>query len=90
MADTPAEPLTREAALRKAYSLATKRLREAHQDEFNGLYTAEAKKLGHEWTPRPSDEQKAVEELDTILAKFPHLKERLVGPESGEQGGGEV
>lgn len=84
MTDTAAEN-ARDKALRKAYGQATKALREAHQDEFNGLYKAKAKALGFEWTPRPSAEQKAVEELDTILATFPHLKERLAGALSDAQ-----
>lgn len=84
MADTPAEALTRDQALRKAYGLATKRLREAHREEFDGLYGAEAKALGHEYTPKPTAEQKAAEELDTILAKFPALKSRLAGDDGAD------
>lgn len=76
MTDTE-ESKKRDAAIRKAYSAASKRLREAHMDEFHAMQSEEAAKLGIKWSPRPSAEQKAEEELSSILAKHPSLAERL-------------
>lgn len=67
----------RDDALRKAYSEATKRLREAHLDEFNALRKDEAQKLGIAWEPKPTKDQKAEAELKALLAENPALAERL-------------
>ena len=67
----------REKALGKAYSKATATLRDRHRDEFNGLYQAEAKEAGIDWSPKLTDEQKAEQELAKIIETYPHLAERL-------------
>lgn len=72
-----ADSLTRKDALRKAYGIATGRLREAHQAEFNTLYSEAAAELGHEWSPRLTDEQKAEQTFIDLLAQYPALRERL-------------
>lgn len=59
--------------LNKAYGAATAKLRDAHRDEFNRLYQAEAAELGVEWKPKLTPEQKAKNDLDAILAEYPHL-----------------
>lgn len=77
--------------LRKAYTTATQQLREAHRDEFEGLYTAAAKDLGLDRSPRPNAEQKAEAEFDALLAEYPHLRDRVAGAqEVPVEGSGEV
>lgn len=72
------------SGLRKAYGAATKRLREAHRDEFNQFMQAEAKTLGIEWSPKPTDEQKAATQLAALLADYPGLREQMgLPPEAG-------
>lgn len=67
----------RDAVLKATYVVATKRLREAHLDEFNGYRQEEAAKRGVEWTPPLSADQKARADLDRLLAEHPHLVEEL-------------
>jgi hypothetical protein len=83
MADEKAKT-ERDEALRKAYAKATKRLREAHQPEFNALYAEEAKVLGYDWSPKPTKEEKARDELNRLLAEFPHLAAQI-GPEEPQE-----
>lgn len=67
----------KDAKLRAAYSAATKRLREENLDRFNELRAEEAKRLGVEWSPRPTAEQKAEAELEALLAAHPNLAEKV-------------
>jgi hypothetical protein len=67
------------AKTRKAYSAATRRLREAHKDEFNGFMREEAKRLGVDWAPRLTPEQKAEQEFDRLLEEHPHLRAKVTG-----------
>lgn len=76
---TPSVAGQRDAALKKSYQSATKRLREAFPNEFNQFRVEEAKALGYEWVPPKSEEQKAQEEYEALLAKYPHLAESLSG-----------
>lgn len=78
-AEEAAEKEARSAALREAYSTATKQLRVNHLDEFNGLQKAAAAALGYEWVPRPSPAEKAKAELDKLLAEHPELRDSLAG-----------
>lgn len=64
---------TRDKGLTKAYGVATKKLRDAHRDEFNRLYQAEAKAMGLEWTPRPTASEKARAQLLSLLEEHPDL-----------------
>jgi len=59
----------------KSYTLATSRLREEYKARFNQLRTEAAAELGFEWHPKPSAEDQAREQLQEILARFPHLKD---------------
>jgi hypothetical protein len=68
--------ISRDEALRQSYSAATTRLREAHLDEFNALRQEEAKNRGVDWTPPPTEEQKAAAELEAIFERHPHLREK--------------
>lgn len=72
-ADAAAEREKRDKALKEAYVAATKRLRDQHQDEFNGYRQLEAAERGYEWKPRSSPEEKAAAELQRLIAEFPHL-----------------
>lgn len=69
----------RDAKLRESYTTAMTRLREAHPAEFNQLRQAAAKELGIEWTPRPTDEEKAREQMQALLAKYPGLASEYGG-----------
>jgi len=71
----------REKALRTAYNLAEKDLKNNHLDEFNALRAAHTKALGFEWEPKKSDEQVAEETLLSLLAEFPHLREKITTTE---------
>lgn len=64
----------RQSALRSAYGSATRVLRENHRDEFDGLYQREAKALGVEYTPRLSAEQRALQQIEALLAEHPSLR----------------
>lgn len=81
----------RQAAHRKAYGAAQKRLREAHRSEFNKFMAEESKALGFEWKPKPTDEEKAAEQLAALLAAHPSLREQMGVTEAGptEEFGGE-
>ena len=79
MTDTPntVDSTDRDAKLRQAYSLAAQELRTNHQKEFNDLRVKHSAALGVEWTPRPSKDERAEQELDRLLAENPALVERL-------------
>ena len=65
------------ALLRKAYSVASQQLREAHRAEFNDLHAAAAKELNVDWEPRLSPEERAAMQIDALLSEFPELKDRF-------------
>lgn len=67
-------------ALRKTYDVATQRLREAYPTEFKQLRKEAAKELGVEWEPRLTPEERAEQEFDDLLDRFPYLRERLTQP----------
>jgi hypothetical protein len=75
---TEQEQQDRASKLRKAYTNAQASLRTIHRDEFDRLYQEEAQKLGVDYTPKPSAEQKAEEQINTLLSEYPHLRERLL------------
>lgn len=59
---------------RASYSAATKRLRDEFRDRFNELMAQEMKNRGQQWSPRPTEEQKAEKEIADLLEKYPELK----------------
>lgn len=63
------------ALLRKAYSTASQKLRENHRAEFNALHAEAAKDLNVPWEPRMSGEQRAAEQIASLLEEYPVLKE---------------
>lgn len=71
------EGKTRKDPLRATYDMATQRLREAHPEEFTKLRKAAAEELGVEWEPRLTAEQKAEQQFEELLERYPHLRERL-------------
>lgn len=75
-AETEAQTAERKDALRKAYGQATNTLRDTHRDEFNKLYSEAAAALGVEWSPRPTEEQRAEQQFEELLNQYPHLRER--------------
>lgn len=76
--DEQTDKTERGKKLRQAYTNATTQLREAHREEFDNLYAKAAEALGVDYTPRPSAEQKAEEQISTLLDEYPHLRERLL------------
>jgi len=62
---------------RQAYTVATTRLREAHRDEFNKFQQEEAARLGIDWKPRPTEQEKAAATLQRIIREFPDLAEKV-------------
>ena len=67
----------RDEALRKAYQQATADLRKNHRDEFNELRKQHAASLGHDWTPKPSEAERARQQVQTLLAQHPELAEEF-------------
>jgi len=48
-------------------------LNENHRDELRDLTKAEFEKRGLTYAPRKTDEEKAKEQLDKLLAQYPNL-----------------
>lgn len=67
----------RDKLMSAAYTAAQKDLREAHQDEFNTFYQKECAERGIDWTPRKSPQDKALDDIVTLLQQYPDLAERL-------------
>jgi len=72
----------RGSLLRKAYGAATTRLREQYRSEFDALYSQEAQALGVDYQPKPTPEQKAEQDLAELLAKFPHLRDKVTADQA--------
>lgn len=72
----PMSPAERKTKLRKAYGQATQDLRDAHKEEFQTMYGRRARRLGIDWSPRMSSEQKAEAEFARLIQAYPHLLER--------------
>lgn len=58
---------------REAYGAAMSGLRNAHPVEFATLRQEEATKRGLDWKPKPSERERAAEQLAQILSTFPDL-----------------
>jgi len=67
----------RKTKLRAAYTAATGRLRVEHQNEFNMFYADEAKKRGVDWKPKPTSQEKAEQEIATLLRLNPGLADYI-------------
>jgi hypothetical protein len=66
-------PTDRNKNLNAASGAASKRLKEAHPDEWNRYMKEEATARGEEWAPKATPEQKAKEEFERLLRDYPHL-----------------
>jgi hypothetical protein len=75
--ETELDPGERDKLMSRCYGQAQTELREHHRDEFNTLYQRYLKAVGIEWTPRPTPEQLALEQIQKYLTEFPGLAERL-------------
>jgi hypothetical protein len=75
----------RSKKLRQAYGNATTALREKHRDEFDNLYAESARSLGVDYTPRPSAEQKASQQVKELIAEYPHLRAELLAEFAKEE-----
>lgn len=63
--------------LRQAYQAATSSLRDKHRDEFNTLYSAEAKRRGVEWAPRKTQAEKDAAEFERLLDQHPEFADKI-------------
>lgn len=83
----PEEPSGKERdnLLSKAYSKASRKLRESHSDEFNKYMEEATSELGVAWRRRVTPEEKAEQEFRTLLEAHPWLREK-VSTESGPTG----
>lgn len=68
----------RDKVIRAAYATATKRLREAHLDEFRQYQIEEAAKSGVDYKPQPTKDEKDEAALIALLEGNPNLKARIV------------
>jgi len=71
------DPVTTEQKRNAARTTALRRLREAHRADWNRLLKAELDKVGVEWTPPPTEEEKAAQTVLELLEKFPDLRHRV-------------
>lgn len=77
-------------AMSAARSAAAATLRQNHHEEYNDLLVREAKARGIEWSPRPTKEERAAQEMYRLLRDYPELAERVnanaakdTGPDEG-------
>lgn len=64
---------------READYAATQKLKASHVDEFNEFKIAEMKARGIDWKPKPTEKEKAAEQLRLILAQHPELASEVAG-----------
>lgn len=65
----------RDKLVRRAYAEATKELRSTYHDQFVELQKKHAKALGVDWQPRLTEEQRARQTYEELVAKYPHFSE---------------
>ena len=75
--ETPARDTERAAALRKAYQSAEKRLKDAHEEEWNALLDEEYASAGLEVRRRLTEDEKAAREQAKNEEKRRKLLEKL-------------
>ena len=78
----PAEvrALTREQRLSKARNAAQSGILKKYRKEFDAEMAWQAAALGVEWAPRAATaEEKALEQVEAILEKYPSLAKQIVG-----------
>lgn len=77
------EQTSRQQSLNAASGAASKRLKEAHTEEWNTYMTEEATARGEQWAPKQTPEQKAAADFERLLAQYPHLAETVLGDKTG-------
>ena len=75
--ETEMSAVERDKLMSRCYGQAQTELRERHREEFNSLYQKTLAGVGIEWTPRPTPEQLALDQVTKYLNEFPGLAERL-------------
>lgn len=65
-----------------AYSEAIAALRDKHREEFNVLLQASYASRGIQWTPRPTESQKALATIRELLTQFPSIRDVLADEEA--------
>lgn len=75
---TPAAEETEQETKRKAYSRATTRLRNENPTLWNEVLKDEYAKVGIEWEPKPTEEQKAKAQIEALLAAHPELRTQII------------
>jgi hypothetical protein len=65
----PKAPATQQEAVKRAYSEATTALRKAHRDEFNADVAKRVEAYGFEWKPKPTAKEKALAEVQRLMAE---------------------
>jgi hypothetical protein len=71
------EAESRAEAKRKAYSAATTRFRKENPSEWNRVLKDEYAKVGIEWNPKPTEEERAAAEIERLLAEHPDLRTKF-------------
>lgn len=66
-----------DASKSAVYSRATTRLRKENVAAWNAILKDEYAKVGIEWNPKPTEEEKAAAEVERLLAAHPDLIERF-------------
>lgn len=74
-APTPSEQEARSEAIRKGHSHALSVLKEKHKTEYNDLVKTEVKRLGFDWSPKKTQEEKDREAFEALLAANPQFAE---------------
>lgn len=72
--------LNTEQRLSKAHHSATRIVVDAHREEFHRAKADAAAALNIRWTPRKSAKEKALEEIEELLAKYPELRVKVAAP----------
>lgn len=69
------------AAKREAHSRATTRLRNEYRTRLNEITKEEMKARGIDWSPKPTEEEKAAAQVAELLAAHPSLRDQFASPQ---------
>jgi hypothetical protein len=70
---------TEETLRRQAYSAATTRFRNENRPAFDKILAEEMKERGINWTPKPTEQERALRQVEDIFAAHPEIREQLLG-----------
>lgn len=76
MADTAP---TEENLRRQAYSAATTRFRNENRPAFDKILAEEMRERGIDWSPKPTEAERARAQVLDIFAAHPEIKDELLG-----------